>query len=143
MPCLCAWLHGCDTQPLSAFACLFVRLPDFLTPCLLSLCPSPPSHPAVAFVPISLYVTMEIVKVVQALFISLDQHMVYEEKGTPCTARTSNLNEDLGMVSSAPYGTVCICGSSCRLERCLILGVASSLLQWVLAVHLEVACFPL
>ena len=42
---------------------------------------------------------MEIVKVVQALFISLDQHMVHEEKDTPCTARTSNLNEDLGMVS--------------------------------------------
>ncbi|CAI5995758.1 unnamed protein product [Closterium sp. NIES-65] len=50
------------------------------------------------FVPISLYVTMEIVKLLQAVTISLDLHMYYEDKDIPAIARTSNINEELGMV---------------------------------------------
>ncbi|CAI7850190.1 unnamed protein product, partial [Closterium sp. NIES-53] len=50
------------------------------------------------FVPISLYVTMEIVKLLQAVTISLDLHMYYDDKDIPALARTSNINEELGMV---------------------------------------------
>ncbi|GJP57010.1 hypothetical protein CLOM_g16051 [Closterium sp. NIES-68] len=50
------------------------------------------------FVPISLYVTLEIVKLLQAVTISFDLHMYYEEKDIPAIARTSNINEELGMV---------------------------------------------
>lgn len=50
-------------------------------------------------IPISLYVSMEMVKITQSMvFISSDLHMYHEETDTPALARTSNLNEDLGMV---------------------------------------------
>ncbi|KAI3512526.1 hypothetical protein L1887_19842 [Cichorium endivia] len=51
-------------------------------------------------IPISLYVSIELVKVLQALFINQDIHMYDEESGTPAQARTSNLNEELGMVDT-------------------------------------------
>jgi magnesium-transporting ATPase (P-type) len=50
------------------------------------------------FVPISLYVTVEIVNVFQSLFVSLDQAMYDPESNTPARARTSNLNTDLGQI---------------------------------------------
>lgn len=49
-------------------------------------------------VPISLYVTVELVKFGQAYFINNDEKMYYEENDTPALARTSNLNEELGQV---------------------------------------------
>ncbi|KAL2243223.1 probable phospholipid-transporting ATPase 4 isoform X3 [Sesamum indicum] len=51
-------------------------------------------------IPISLYVSIEIVKVLQALFINQDIHMYDDETGTPAQARTSNLNEELGQVDT-------------------------------------------
>ncbi|KAL3840799.1 hypothetical protein ACJIZ3_025390 [Penstemon smallii] len=51
-------------------------------------------------IPISLYVSIEVVKVLQALFINKDIHMYDEETGTPADARTSNLNEELGQVDT-------------------------------------------
>ncbi|KAJ0746731.1 putative P-type phospholipid transporter [Helianthus annuus] len=51
-------------------------------------------------IPISLYVSIELVKVLQALFINQDIHMYDEETCTPAQARTSNLNEELGMVDT-------------------------------------------
>ncbi|KAL8260791.1 hypothetical protein R6Q59_024840 [Mikania micrantha] len=51
-------------------------------------------------IPISLYVSIELVKVLQALFINKDLNMYDEETGTPAQARTSNLNEELGMVDT-------------------------------------------
>ncbi|GJZ62573.1 probable phospholipid-transporting ATPase 4 [Tanacetum coccineum] len=51
-------------------------------------------------IPISLYVSIELVKVLQALFINRDIHMYDEETCTPAQARTSNLNEELGMVDT-------------------------------------------
>ncbi|KAI3763388.1 hypothetical protein L1987_53845 [Smallanthus sonchifolius] len=51
-------------------------------------------------IPISLYVSIELVKVLQALFINQDLNMYDEETGTPAQARTSNLNEELGMVDT-------------------------------------------
>ncbi|XP_051147937.1 probable phospholipid-transporting ATPase 4 [Andrographis paniculata] len=51
-------------------------------------------------IPISLYVSIEVVKVLQALFINQDIQMYDEETGTPAEARTSNLNEELGQVDT-------------------------------------------
>ncbi|CAK8535942.1 unnamed protein product [Lathyrus sativus] len=51
-------------------------------------------------IPISLYVSIEIVKVLQATFINQDLQMYDEETGTPAEARTSNLNEELGQVDT-------------------------------------------
>jgi len=49
-------------------------------------------------IPISLYVTLEITKLVQVYFMNNDLEMYDEESDTPCEARTSSLNEDLGQV---------------------------------------------
>ncbi|GMI78237.1 Aminophospholipid ATPase 9 [Hibiscus trionum] len=51
-------------------------------------------------IPISLYVSIEIVKVLQSIFINQDPHMYYEEADKPARARTSNLNEELGQVDT-------------------------------------------
>ncbi|GLJ44204.1 hypothetical protein SUGI_0922860 [Cryptomeria japonica] len=51
-------------------------------------------------IPISLYVSIEVVKVLQALFINQDIQMYDEETSTPAQARTSNLNEELGQVDT-------------------------------------------
>ncbi|XP_032231937.1 phospholipid-transporting ATPase IA isoform X2 [Nematostella vectensis] len=49
-------------------------------------------------IPISLTVTLEVVKFIQAIFINLDIDMYYAPSDTPAMARTSNLNEELGQV---------------------------------------------
>ncbi|XP_038106522.1 probable phospholipid-transporting ATPase IA isoform X6 [Culex quinquefasciatus] len=49
-------------------------------------------------IPISLQVTLELVRFLQATFINMDIDMYHEESDTPAMARTSNLNEELGMV---------------------------------------------
>ena len=62
------------------------------------------------FVPISLYVTLETVKVFQAKLIANDPTMYYEERDMWAQARTSNLHEDLGQISYAqplPAPTPC------------------------------------
>ncbi|GMN42516.1 hypothetical protein TIFTF001_011718 [Ficus carica] len=51
-------------------------------------------------IPISLYVSIEIVKVLQSIFINHDQDMYDEETDKPAHARTSNLNEELGQVDT-------------------------------------------
>lgn len=51
-------------------------------------------------IPISLYVSIEVVKVLQAMFINQDEHMYYPETDKPAHARTSNLNEELGQVDT-------------------------------------------
>lgn len=53
-----------------------------------------------SLIPISLYVTIEVVKYAQAaVFVSGDRMMYDAESDIPAAARTSNLNEDLGQVS--------------------------------------------
>ncbi|KAK3132367.1 hypothetical protein QOZ80_6AG0520290 [Eleusine coracana subsp. coracana] len=52
------------------------------------------------FIPISLYISIEMVKILQALFINQDIQMYDEESDKPTHARTSNLNEELGMVDT-------------------------------------------
>src|SRR3989338_201112 len=51
-----------------------------------------------ALVPISLYVTMEIVKVFHAYYINNDSKMYHSATNTPALARTSNLGEELGQI---------------------------------------------
>ncbi|KAH0706641.1 hypothetical protein KY285_011144 [Solanum tuberosum] len=51
-------------------------------------------------IPISLYVFIEIVKVLQSIFINQDREMYYEETDKPAHARISNLNEELGLVDT-------------------------------------------
>jgi len=50
-------------------------------------------------IPISLYVSMEVVKLVQARLIDSDVDIYHEETDTAAYARTSALNEELGQVS--------------------------------------------
>lgn len=49
-------------------------------------------------IPISLYVTLEVVKVVQCLFLNWDLAMYCKKEDTPFLCRTTTLNEDLGQV---------------------------------------------
>ncbi|KAL8139844.1 hypothetical protein V2J09_005865 [Rumex salicifolius] len=51
-------------------------------------------------IPISLYVSIEFVKFLQAIFIDQDIEMYHTESGTCAQARTSNLNEELGQVDT-------------------------------------------
>jgi len=52
------------------------------------------------FIPISLYISIEMVKILQAVFINQDIEMYHEESDKPTHARTSNLNEELGQVDT-------------------------------------------
>ncbi|GFR50254.1 hypothetical protein Agub_g12440 [Astrephomene gubernaculifera] len=50
-------------------------------------------------IPISLYVTLEVVKVFQSkMLLDMDRQMYHSDTDTPFTCRTTNLNEDLGQV---------------------------------------------
>lgn len=51
-----------------------------------------------ALIPISLYVSMEIVRAFQVYFIEHDQTIVDPETGVRTEVRTSNLNEELGVI---------------------------------------------
>lgn len=50
-------------------------------------------------IPLSLYVTTEIIKLVQMLFLHWDIDMYHEQSDTPCEARTATILEELGQVS--------------------------------------------
>nr|DAD31633.1 TPA_asm: hypothetical protein HUJ06_010484 [Nelumbo nucifera] len=76
-------------------------------------------------IPISLYVSIEIVKVLQSIFINQDLHMYYEEADKPARARTSNLNEELGQVDtilSDKTGTLTC--NSMEFIKCSVAGTA-------------------
>ncbi|XP_061364653.1 putative phospholipid-transporting ATPase 9 [Gastrolobium bilobum] len=75
-------------------------------------------------IPISLYVSIEIVKVLQSIFINQDVHMYYGETDQPAHARTSNLNEELGQVDtilSDKTGTLTC--NSMEFVKCSIAGI--------------------
>ncbi|KAI3921055.1 hypothetical protein MKX01_036034 [Papaver californicum] len=74
-------------------------------------------------IPISLYVSIEVVKVLQSIFINQDQDMYHEETDSPVHARTSNLNEELGQVDtilSDKTGTLTC--NSMEFVKCSIAG---------------------
>ena len=52
------------------------------------------------FIPISLYVTIEMVNLGQGYFISKDVEMYEESLNMPCAVRSSNLCQELGLVSN-------------------------------------------
>uniref|UniRef100_A0A674EY44 Phospholipid-transporting ATPase n=1 Tax=Salmo trutta TaxID=8032 RepID=A0A674EY44_SALTR len=49
-------------------------------------------------VPISLYVSVEVIRLGHSYFINWDRKMYYIQKNTPAEARTTTLNEELGQV---------------------------------------------
>ena len=50
-------------------------------------------------IPVSLYVSVEIVKFIQVYFINWDQDMYYEAGDQPFQCRALNINEDLGQIA--------------------------------------------
>ncbi|GAB9471416.1 Phospholipid-transporting atpase [Globisporangium polare] len=74
-------------------------------------------------VPISLYVSLDMVKVLQAKYIARDEDMCYEGKYT--IARTSDLNEELGQVEyifSDKTGT--LTRNIMEFRKCFVQGVS-------------------
>ena len=51
-----------------------------------------------SLVPISLYITIEIIKTAQAYFIYADVKMYYEKLDFPCVAKAWNISDDLGQI---------------------------------------------
>jgi phospholipid-translocating ATPase len=49
-------------------------------------------------VPISLYITLEIIRTAQAFFIYSDVHMYYEKLDYPCTPKSWNISDDVGQI---------------------------------------------
>jgi len=49
-------------------------------------------------VPISLYITLEIIRTLQAVFIYSDVSMYYEKIDYPCTPKSWNISDDLGQI---------------------------------------------
>ncbi|KAL1918098.1 uncharacterized protein VTP21DRAFT_3364 [Calcarisporiella thermophila] len=77
-----------------------------------------------SFIPISLMVTMEIVKYWQSMFIDMDLDMYYEKTDTPATARSSSLVEELGQVQyvfSDKTGTLTC--NEMEFKQCSIAGL--------------------
>ncbi|KAJ7100830.1 hypothetical protein B0H15DRAFT_462680 [Mycena belliarum] len=76
-------------------------------------------------VPISLYISIEIVKTIQAYFISQDIEMYYEGYDTPCVPKTWNISDDLGQIEyvfSDKTGT--LTQNVMEFQKCSVNGIA-------------------
>ena len=55
-------------------------------------------HYSQVIIPVSLYVSLEIVKLAQTFFINWDLEMYYEPQDRPFQCRALNITEDLGQI---------------------------------------------
>ena len=75
-------------------------------------------------VPISLYISLEIIKTAQAFFIYSDTFMYYERLDYPCTPKSWNISDDLGQIEyifSDKTGT--LTQNIMEFKKCTINGV--------------------
>lgn len=75
-------------------------------------------------VPISLYISIEIIKLAQAFFIYSDVHMYYEKLDYPCTPKSWNISDDLGQIEyifSDKTGT--LTQNVMEFKKCTVNGV--------------------
>lgn len=76
-----------------------------------------------SLVPISLYVTMDLIRIFQAQFIQWDLRMYHAAEDQPAVAKTGDLNEDLGQIEyifSDKTGT--LTENQMEFKRCSIAG---------------------